>query len=157
MKIALERHQYAPEMTRAWIYDNRGRLAAIIPAPGCSTIKQARQLHFARPVEAARRVTIRCTRPAPWAGFDRDYSGLVPLGRAGLSIIQEMRRQLEKRHAGGALNDGRVLPDATQSIEFGPAVYLAPGETGGADYLARKRASDRRNWISGAAALARAA
>lgn len=114
MKIALERHSYAPELNRAHII-RRGHIAATIAAPGCQSIREARARLFA-PAIPGRIVAASYTRAAPWAGLNRTYCARYPLGGAGLRKALADSRAIEARHSGGLLASGDILPNAARKL-----------------------------------------
>lgn len=114
MKIALERHAYAPELNRAHVIRG-GRIVASLPAPGCVSIREARAKLF--PVgKAGRLIVARYERAAPWHGLNREYRALYPLGGEALRKAVADSRKLAERHAGGILGNGERLPDATRRV-----------------------------------------
>lgn len=114
MKIAIERHKFAPELNAALVI-HRGRVVASMAAPGCQSIREARALLFS-PAKQGRKAIASYTRPAPWQSLNREYAALYPLGGAGLRAMIQHARQIAARHDGGPLNDGRVLPAAARAL-----------------------------------------
>lgn len=113
-RLVLERHAFAPELNRAHVLAPSGRVAAVLPCPGCQSIKAARAALF-RPVLPGVRATVAFTRPAPWAGLNRTYSGQV-FRRA--DALAWARYLAAERHAGGELSDGSTLPAASYRVAF---------------------------------------
>jgi len=109
MKIGLERHAYAPELNKAIILNKRGDMVATVPAPGCTTIAQARAHCFPR-YEARRVVTASYVRDGEFASLNRTIRAAYPLEPNTMVRIACHARGLVDK--GGALNDGRILPPA---------------------------------------------
>jgi hypothetical protein len=114
MKLALERHAYAPELNKAHLL-HRGRIVASLPAPGCDSIKAARAALFA-PAHKGRKVSVSFTRPAPWQGLNWHGAALYPLGGEGLRSALDHVRQIAARKAGGVLDSGDILPDPARRV-----------------------------------------
>ena len=114
MKLALERHAYAPELNRAHVI-RHGRTVAKLPAPGCATIREARAALF-QPLQPRRYVRATGERAAPWSGFDRSAAAAYPLAPGVmLRIVADARKALHD--VGGVLLDGRVMPPNHVRIE----------------------------------------
>lgn len=109
MKIALERHAYAPELNRALILNRNGDCVATLPAPGCASIRDARRALFA-PVEPRRIVEATKARPAPWEGLNRTLRAAYPLEPGNLATILEHARRALPMESECTLDDGRALP-----------------------------------------------
>lgn len=109
MKIGLERHAYAPELNKAIILNKRGDMVATMPAPGCTTIAQARAHCFPR-YEARRIVTASYVRDGEFAWSNRTIRAAYPLEPNAMVRIACHARGLIDQ--GGTLLDGRVIPPA---------------------------------------------
>lgn len=108
MRIALERHAYAPELNRAHII-RKGRAVASFPAPGCQSIGAARAYCFPR-YEARRIVAASYVRDGEFSGLNRTIRAAYPLEpNAMVRIACHARGLIDP---GGALLDGRTLPPA---------------------------------------------
>lgn len=113
-RLALERHAFAPELNRAHVFGPSGRVVAVLPCPGCQSIKAARAALF-RPVVPGLSATVRVERPAPWAGLNRVYGGRV---QTRADALRFARNLAAGRHAGGVLADGSTLPPAAFRLSF---------------------------------------
>lgn len=111
MKIAIEKHSYAPELNKVMILRGK-RVVSSFPAAGVTTIKEARQKFFA-PVQTGRTVKISTEYPAPYKSLDRVYRGRV----SGFNDVIRFRDQLREKCSGGALLNGDFLPAAKIIIE----------------------------------------
>jgi hypothetical protein len=112
MKIALERHAYAPELNKAFIF-HKGRRVATLPAAGLTTIRDVRKAYFA-PRPAFRHAHVFSERSAPWQGLNRDRAGRVPFGPEGWQAVKKAAALMLDK--GGELLDGRTLPPSNVRI-----------------------------------------
>ena len=113
MKLILERHRYAPELNRCHVL-NRGRVAAILPAPGCTTIAEARRTLF-RPVKPVRLVVVHSEREGEWSGFNRTRRAGYELSAGNMNRIAADVRKCHD--VGGKLLDGRTMPPSRERVE----------------------------------------
>lgn len=116
MKIGLERHLYAPELNRALVMNRAGDVVATLPAPGCTSIRDARRALFGR-VEPRRIVTASNVRDdnaeGAWSSLNRTVKAAYLLSPGNMLQIKS-----DARVAGGVLLpegaavliDGRTLP-----------------------------------------------
>jgi len=113
MKTHIEKHTYAPELNRAHLMKH-GRVLRDLAAPGC--VGRADVLRFYRwhPLKSGVYARVKVEYPEPFASLSRMYQGYTPSRADALAF----KRELHKRHHGGPLMDGRVLPDPRITIAF---------------------------------------
>lgn len=93
MKLILERHRYAPELNSAHIL-RHGKVVAELPAPGCTSIREARAKLFPR-IETPMRVGYYQSRyPEPMKWLERAYAGRIANYAAGLAFLRTQRAKL---------------------------------------------------------------
>ncbi|USN15587.1 hypothetical protein KIKIMORA_04690 [Brevundimonas phage vB_BpoS-Kikimora] len=92
MKIALERHAYAPELNTAHIL-RKGRVVASLPAPGATSIKEARAKLFPR-ITPGRVAFYASQYPAPLKWLERQYAGRVASYENALTFLRTQRAKL---------------------------------------------------------------
>lgn len=105
MKIILERHNYAPELNKAYI----GPTRTMIKVPGCTSIKQVREKHFAPLKYKGRHVRIASKYPAPFAWLNAQRSGFCNDLRSLAGALTIFRQRL-------AQDKGPVVELKTQLI-----------------------------------------
>jgi hypothetical protein len=121
MRLALERHAYAPELNAAHII-RKGRVVAILPVPGARSIREARKALFP-PYVARRYIKATKARPAPWDGLNRSVSAAYPLAPGVLAKAIADVRTCERQpgtlraESAAVLDDGRELPASRTLIE----------------------------------------
>lgn len=93
MKIILERHRYAPELNTAHIL-RKGRVVAVLPAPGVTSIKEARAKLFPRIPEPFRAADYASHYPAPQKWLERQYRGRVASYQNALDFLRTQRVKL---------------------------------------------------------------
>lgn len=71
MKIVLEIHRYAPELNKVYV----GRARVVMPAPGCTTIKEARSKLFAPLKYTGRHVVLSAINTPDKESYNRTRSG----------------------------------------------------------------------------------
>lgn len=71
MRIVLERHHYAPELNKALIGPN----GTVIPAPGCTSIREVRQSLFSPLKRSGRHVVLSTHYPQEKAWLNRRHAG----------------------------------------------------------------------------------
>jgi hypothetical protein len=96
MKIVIETHKYAPELNKVIV---RG---VAIPAPGITTIREARRYLFA-PAIPSKRLHIR-VRHTEHQACDRDHIGRIGHTHSAIEWLAHFR----KRHN---------LPDAKVTVQ----------------------------------------
>lgn len=113
MKLAIETHKYAPELNRVHFVNKNNLIVATMPAPGVTTIAQARSKFFARVVPGkAAVITASYDHPdynwlnSQRAGRFQDYAQL----KAFVNKFAESKK-------GGPLLDGGFLPDAKITVK----------------------------------------
>lgn len=113
-RLSLERHAYAPELSRLRVHSGPARTAptmARLSAAGARTLREARDAQGWRPIA-----------PGLWAVVTATRTGAFPLsdvkaGRvASLLELRQFVRSVREYYAGGVLFDGRILPAATVSV-----------------------------------------
>ena len=93
MKLILERHRYAPELNSAHILRG-GRVVAELPAPGCTSIREARAKLFPRIKEPFRAADYASHYPEPLKWLERQYRGRVPSYENALNFLRTQRAKL---------------------------------------------------------------
>ena len=93
MKLILERHAYAPELNTAHIL-RKGRVVAELPAPGATSIKEARAKLFPR-LQAPVRVAFYASHyPEALKWLEREYAGKVASYENALTFLRAQRAKL---------------------------------------------------------------
>ena len=93
MKIILERHTYAPELNKAHIL-RKGRVVAALPAPGVTSIKEARAKLFPRIPAPVRVASYASHYPEPLKWLERQYAGKVASYENALTFLRAQRAKL---------------------------------------------------------------
>ena len=108
MKIAIERHLYAPELNKI-IFSN----GASIKAPSITSIKEARAKILKKP-----RAGLMCVAESVYT--DIEYQNLNRVVASGFcaSRIEAFKFTRQFKQKGGALLDGRILPPNKIKLSF---------------------------------------
>lgn len=93
MKLILERHRYAPELNRAHIL-RHGKVVVEMPAPGCTSIREARAKLFPRLAAPTRVGYYQSHYPEPLKGLERQYAGRIASYANGLAFWRGQRAKL---------------------------------------------------------------
>lgn len=111
MKLIIERHEYAPELNKVFVFHKR-RQVAVINAAGVRNISEARRLLFPQYVPAVVGYLEKTNTMEP-ALLNSKRAGLVDSRQQALQIARDWR----EKSKGGPLVDGRVLPDSVVTVK----------------------------------------
>lgn len=100
--IILERHKYAPELTRI-IFPN----GATLKTPGAESIMQARSFYLAPVTKWVKRVIVKKIYPEKYAGLNRTYTGCIKNYKQLATFKKDI---LEATGHGKKLLNGDTLP-----------------------------------------------
>lgn len=94
MQILLERHRYAPELNKAYVGPNR----VMVPAPGCTSIKEVREKIFAPLKRTGRYVRIHTRYPEPYDWLNRTRQGFCEDLDTLKRVLSQVKSGLAMQH-----------------------------------------------------------
>jgi len=114
MKLTVETHKYAPELNRVHFVNKNNLIIATLPAPGITSIAQARRKLFPSVVPSKVAIVTASYDKPEYQWLDSSRSGRFQ-NYAQLKSFVKMFAESKK---GGPLLDGSYLPDAKIKVKI---------------------------------------